>query len=122
MIEGLEVAAVEPPQLRRLEVYVPAATNWISVAGHDILGWCRRELDTGEDTVPMWIGQVDGGDSLWLGTSGFDMNRWEFWKTRFAEIAQLPAAKAVVDSASRAAAEMQHLEDGDLSCSGETRP
>ncbi|CAD0100806.1 unnamed protein product [Aureobasidium mustum] len=36
-----------------------------------------------------WIGGSDGSKALWKGEDGFSVERWRFWKQRFAYAAEL---------------------------------
>lgn len=64
----------------RPELWIAAATSWISVAGRYIL---KAALDdrtmTRAAAGPLWL--AVGGDEL------FDNKRWSFWKQRLAQLA-----------------------------------
>ena len=110
MADALEAAIDEPQHIRRTEIFVPAAANWILVAGKVLLDLCRRGIDSEQQVFNDWHGGPYVGKTLWYGTNGFDMSRWEFWKKRFGEIVQLPAKENVVDLSMQAMAEMERLE------------
>lgn len=88
--EALEVPTDRIEQVRRTEMYVPAAAQWILLAGECIWRFCKEKLgNDGEMVEPRWIGGYDGGELMWIGEPGFKVERWAFWKKRFGEIGRL---------------------------------
>lgn len=95
--EALEVPTDNIDQIRRTEMYVPAAAQWILLAGECIWGFCKeRAGNDGSMVDQRWIGGYDGGDLVWKGEEGYGVERWAFWKKRFGEIGNLEGTEAVV--------------------------
>lgn len=70
---ALEDAAQDSssPSVNKLDVWVPAAAQWILHAG--------RVISNTEEE----LGPITRGGRLWKGTPGFSKERWDFWKARF---------------------------------------
>ncbi|GAB7354879.1 hypothetical protein MBLNU459_g5520t1 [Dothideomycetes sp. NU459] len=103
-------------QIKRMEAHVPASANWILIAGQQILDACQQKLDSGEKSpFPLWLGGDDGGDWLWSGSWGFDLDRWKFWRQRFLHLAEMVENASMKETCLQAATEMQRLENGSAS-------
>lgn len=92
-------------------MYIPAAAPWILIAGPNIWLFSKRnDGATGDNVTQRWIGGDDGGELLWVGSEGFSLERWGFWKKRFGEISGIEAKKHVRQLAARAVEEMEKIE------------
>ena len=81
-----------PEGQRAAKAEVPAAANWILLAGEKIYDLCKHG-------VPRYPGR------------DFDLPRWALWKGRFGEISAYQALSGDVRNfASRAATEMARIE------------
>ena len=114
LMEALEVATDTPAQIRRTEIYVPAASQWILICGHEIFDLSKKKHGYSGETV--WrrrIGGSDGGQRLWTGADGFSLERRKFWSKRFTEISALKGkvAESATTSATEAAKMMARIED-----------
>lgn len=114
LMDGLETTTDpnDALQIQRLECHLPAATNWLLVAGAQILNACRQNnLDAEDDlSFPMWLGGSEGGEWLWSESGGFSMRRWAFWKQRLAETAQIVKSETVREKNRQTLAKMAELE------------
>lgn len=94
LMYALEIATDTPGRVRRTEVYVPQAALWILIAGRNIYHYSKsNQDDTGEPVIQRWVGGEHGGDLMWTGRDGFNLERWAFWKRRFEEISELQGVK-----------------------------
>ncbi|KAI0387078.1 hypothetical protein F5Y04DRAFT_242961 [Hypomontagnella monticulosa] len=103
--------ANSPSGLRRTELWVPQAAQWILIAGDLVYRLCQdREKNTGEPATDKGLldRAVDG--FLFDGEEGFSMQRWAFWKERFAQISELDVKPHVSQLASSAARRMSEIE------------
>ncbi len=106
LVDALELPLDTPERFQQTEIYVPPAAQWILIAGRNIHRCCRtRQDNTGDLVIQCWKGAY-GGTLLWTGEEGFSIERWEFWKQRFGEIAQLGENHMVKQLAAQAAEEM----------------
>ncbi|KAI1105134.1 hypothetical protein F4804DRAFT_351237 [Jackrogersella minutella] len=114
--DALEYGIARSPMgLRRTELYIPQAAQWIQIAGTVIYKLCRdREKNTGEAVID--IGSTDKAVDgfLFRGEEGFSIERWAFWKERFSQIAGLNLKPHVSQLANAAAQRMVEIE---ISCS-----
>lgn len=67
-----------------LDGLVPAAAQWIFYAGHFIYN-SQQEWEKSETR-----GDPARGGDKWNGKKGFCKERWDFWKSRFSWVAELP--------------------------------
>lgn len=109
---GLEVGITTAAGVRRTELSVPAAVNWILLLGHRIYTFSKENQNsTGEPAMEMWLGFPHVHSFLWKGMDGYNLERWSFWKGRFGEIARLDGGKEWVKTlASQAGEEMGRVE------------
>lgn len=97
--------------LRRTELWIPQAAQWILIAGSVIHRLClEEEFNTGEPAVPRAQGDVAVDGFLFSGQEGFSVRRWDFWKQRFSAIAAMDATSQVAQLAGQAAARMAEIE------------
>lgn len=66
---------------------VPAAAKWLEDCGEQMLQWCKAGRSYGTSPDPSKLGPkaVQAG----VQQSGYNMERWAFWKDRFHQIAEL---------------------------------
>ncbi|KAL8668380.1 MAG: hypothetical protein Q9168_006991 [Polycauliona sp. 1 TL-2023] len=112
LMYALEVTTETHYQIRRAEIYVPPAAMWMLIAGRNLHGYCKDNLDyTGENVYQRWIGGEHGSELTFLGKDGFSMDRWAFWKTRFEQISMLEGVdRDVMEYAGQAARAMNKIE------------
>ncbi|KAH0339831.1 hypothetical protein KCU81_g7084, partial [Aureobasidium melanogenum] len=90
LTQALEVEIVSYSQIRRAGIYIPAAAQWLLHSAPLIWEFCKRKcLCSGDMEERDWIGGSDGSEALWQGEDGFRVERWVFWKERFADVARL---------------------------------
>jgi hypothetical protein len=87
-----------------LDFSVPAAADWISLAGAKLFA-------SNED-----FGRAGQGRWLWKGKGGFCKERWELWKSRFKEVSEFEQpSQNTRDIAKRAAEDMEKIENQGIS-------
>lgn len=85
LIQALEVEISTYAHIRRAGIYIPAAAQWLLHSAAPIWDFCKRkDLNSGNVEWREWIGSSDGSNALWKGEDGFIVERWTFWKQRFA--------------------------------------
>ncbi|KAI1336084.1 hypothetical protein F5Y15DRAFT_427376 [Xylariaceae sp. FL0016] len=98
---------------RRAGVWIPQAAQWILIAGPLIYQFCRdRELHDGEPAIfreEDVDGVVDG--LLFEGETGYSLQRWEFWMTRFHAVAELNISSDISSLATSAGQRMRDIEE-----------
>jgi hypothetical protein len=82
---------------KQLDVRIPVAANWITIAGNVLY---RHSGDCGKDGE---LGVASQG-RLYSGQAGFSLERWAFWKERFGVI---KANEGVADGTKQAAEEAE---------------
>jgi hypothetical protein len=83
-----------------LDFRVPAAADWISLAGAKLFA---SNKDFGGAGQVRW---------LWKGKGGFCKERWELWKSRFKEVSEFEQpSQNTRDIAKRAAEDMEKIEN-----------
>lgn len=101
---GLEVSSDAADQ----QVYIPAAAEYIIIAGEAIHGLCCGQK--GEARAAQADEYLDNLPWLWKGPSGFSQGRWEFWRRRFEEISESGLGSDVSKIAASAAEVMMRIE------------
>ncbi|KAK1763834.1 hypothetical protein QBC33DRAFT_548713 [Phialemonium atrogriseum] len=104
----LRASLEEPGSGPALDSRVSATCEWVVHAGRLLLGECRADaaLDQAE-------ARAQRPGSLYEGKAGFNMDRWGFWKRRFAELGAEDGINAEVKDLARSATEtMEALEAG----------
>ena len=107
---ALEIKIETAGQMRRAEIYIPAITSWIRIAGDNLWEYCKGNRDHLDEDVPQrWMGGPQhGSELLWTGSDGYSIERWFFWNRRLEEIAALQGVSGRVRGvAAQAAQEMQ---------------
>ncbi|KAI0758063.1 hypothetical protein C8Q74DRAFT_294846 [Fomes fomentarius] len=105
---ALEVGITTSLGIKRTELFVPAAANWILVAGHDVYQACYENgMGDGGPAEDCWLDDTAVDGFLFTGNEGCNLERWGFWRARFDDVAQLDGVKPRVQQiAARAASEM----------------
>lgn len=89
-------------------MFGPAAATWFSIAGVKIRRFCKEGY---KRTEPRARSSVDCGAWLWRGPTGFNLERWAFWKQRFEVIGEMTVLEERVRGfAIRAVKEMGRIE------------
>lgn len=101
---GLEVSSDAADQ----QVYIPAAAEYIVIAGEEIHGLCYGQ--NGGARAAQADEYLDNLPWLWKGPSGFSQGRWEFWRRRFEEIGVSGVGSDVGKVAASAAEVMRRIE------------
>ncbi|KAI5208413.1 hypothetical protein E4T38_02893 [Aureobasidium subglaciale] len=117
--DALEVVVESSAQIRRADIYIPAAAQYFIHASHQLWGFCmRREQYQGEKIWREWLGQSDGSKPTWLGGDGYSVERWRFWKEQLVEALELESRGGrvidhIVDCSRRAVKAMEDAERAD---------
>lgn len=110
LMEALEIPLETPEQIRRAEIYVPAAIQWILISGRHIYNCCRRKDGFEGEKVPKrWIGGNDGGENVFAGDEGFSIERWRFWARRLRDVSK--SGVEAMNDVARAADMMARLDE-----------
>ncbi|MCJ1423539.1 hypothetical protein MMC29_001423 [Sticta canariensis] len=75
--------AKQPPQ-RYAAMYVPAAANWILLAGQRIYELCKSDYNRKDGAPGLSLDEIEW---LWDKGRGYSLGRWALWKKRFGEVA-----------------------------------
>ncbi|KAF2135368.1 uncharacterized protein K452DRAFT_293272 [Aplosporella prunicola CBS 121167] len=95
---------------RHTMLYLPAAAQWIAVAGGAVhKACCANALGSGKKAQKGWIGGGYGSYGLWDGGNGFSVERWRFWRKRLRRIAKVHPDEAVRKMAENAAVQMDRF-------------
>jgi hypothetical protein len=106
LIDGLEVSYPKD-QIHQAVMYIPPAAAWIRHAGDSIHKFCVDRHNGGAV-----CGQLEPGCIWeWTGEKEFSIERWQYWKRRFGEIAAEQSLDEHVRSmAKEAEAKMESIE------------
>jgi len=87
MRTALEIPVAQLRSDQPLDAFLPAAAAWIALLGSEIYGW-DEEFEQG----PL-VGAKGRGGPLWQeGKHGFCEERWNLWRERFGELAEMENA------------------------------
>lgn len=116
-VNALESSMETEIQVRASSLYLAASTRWIEICGKQLLAIARGqgEQQVLKDMGGNWSNIIDdGGEWLWQGGHCLSVERWEFWKQRYQQLASLDMLDAELrEIASQAAVLMQNMEEQD---------
>ncbi|KAH0391715.1 hypothetical protein KCU89_g14220, partial [Aureobasidium melanogenum] len=88
--DALEVIIESSAQIRRAEIYIPAAAQWFLHASPQIWAFGKDKAGyEGEKIWKEWLGGSDGSKPTWVGDDGFSVKRWMFWKKQLVEVLEV---------------------------------
>ncbi|KAK6815668.1 hypothetical protein PG987_016434 [Apiospora arundinis] len=97
-----DLSTLSKPDLVRVNVNVPIATQWIRHAG-PVIWNCEEHLDLPKRE-----------DALWQGSAGFSYPRWKFWKERATSVTESKLVSSQTrDYAKQMVEEMTSIEKKD---------
>lgn len=90
-VNALETSLDTDIQIRASRLYLESTQRWMQICGHQLYNICSGQSKSSRPDWSSDSGVIDhGGKWLWTGGHVLNMSRWDFWKSRFAVLADLP--------------------------------